>query len=152
MHGYHVTHAALLGKHILQLLQNMDNVNGLFNKFFIFFSAILICVRAAFIVSTCLDVVDIYPNPSSVVYPVDRNSTLSGVQVTFSRPVQEIQDETARMQSVLLTNVITYRKLSDFSVFMPIKVYPVKIYFGWYGSERSIFVIFNITNTELKAR
>jgi len=121
-------------------------------KLFIFSIAILTCVRGLDI-PTCLDIVDVYPYPSSIIHPLDRKTNLIGVQVTFSRPVQVIQQSIAK-RAVYLANVIPYRKelLKDFSTVTPITVYPVRINYKWYGSERSVFLIFRITTKEMKAR
>lgn len=107
-------------------------------------------------VSSCLDIVDVFPHPYSIIQPVDWDNKGYSIQVTFSQPVAKIELDLARASIVLSPVVFPYSLYSQqwherLSVTRTILL-PNYIFFNWFGSERSILVIFSIDKAEWKAR
>ena len=88
---------------------------------------------------SCLDIIDVYPYPHSILKPVGEyeGHSVYTIQVTFSKAITHYTK--TKMSTFVLAPLLTEKKL-DVST---------KYVHRWRGSERKYALFFHINRTEL---
>ena len=96
----------------------------------------------------CVDIVDIYPYPNSVLKPLPDNKDLYAVQITFSKPIKSKNFK----YSSFLSPFLSFDLMNHEELRLQNPLHAYYVHHSWQGNERSLMFIFKVVDTQLKSQ